>query len=515
MQPVIIAGAGPTGLALALALARQGVPSLLLDGGEPGITARPARTCVLPPDVAHWARLPGAREHALAWRGWRAAYRGRPADRQAFPAAAAPWHLAQHALQEALRRAVTASELVERAAGVRLGGLEQDEYGVTARLTGHGGERRGSHLVGCDGARSTVRKLLGIAFPGPPAATRYAVAAVRASLPWPDEASLDRALPGPGGAETTEVTARPLPDGVWRLDWPLPADEGLVTPEALLERLHRALAGWHGGRPPPFELLDTGVHTCHRRLARRWRSGRAFLAGDAAHLLGALGTQQVAEGLRDADNLAWKLAAARRHEAPGALLDGYEAERRAAVGRRLRAVDQALPLVLGRGGRLTGRGRNRLTLLGDVALGRGALGAAPVYDLPRPKEAVVVETPLGAPVADIPVTALDGTTSLLRERLGGPLLLVLTAPGARVWDARHWLAAGLMPDLAEVARTLPLPAELLVAEEYPGAPAHTLLLVRPDGHLAAALPGGDQRGLEHCAAWLYGTASGAEGRRAG
>ncbi|MBK6019649.1 FAD-dependent monooxygenase, partial [Streptomyces sp. MBT53] len=86
------------------------------------------------------------------------------------------------------------------------------------------------------------------------------------------------------------------------------------------------------------------------RLARRWRVGRVFLAGDAAHLLGALGTQGLDEGLRDADNLAWKLALAWHHGPHEALLDSYQAERRAVVAARLRAADQALPLVRGGAG---------------------------------------------------------------------------------------------------------------------------------------------------------------------
>ncbi|CAM5515382.1 hypothetical protein SCYAM73S_01263 [Streptomyces cyaneofuscatus] len=83
---------------------------------------------------------------------------------------------------------------------------------------------------------------------------------------------------------------RPLPDEVWRLDWLLPPGKELVTPELLLTRVRETLAGWNHGTAPPYELLDTGVHTVHHRLARRWRADRVFLAGDAAHLLGALGT---------------------------------------------------------------------------------------------------------------------------------------------------------------------------------------------------------------------------------
>ncbi|MCZ9338925.1 FAD-dependent monooxygenase, partial [Streptomyces sp. TRM76130] len=88
----------------------------------------------------------------------------------------------------------------------------------------------------------------------------------------------------------------------------------------------------------------------HHRLARRWRAGRVLLAGDAAHLLGSLGAQGLDEGLRDADNLAWKLALAWHYGPNEALLDSYQAERRTAIAARLRAADQALPLLRGGGG---------------------------------------------------------------------------------------------------------------------------------------------------------------------
>ncbi len=210
--------------------------------------------------------------------------------------------------------------------------------------------------MGCDGARSTVRKLLDIRFPGRTAVERHAVAALRAELPWPDEAVLHRSPPWRAGG--AEVTARPLPDGVWRLDWLLPPRGELVTPEALITRIRDTLEGWCG-ETPAYELLDTGVYTLHHRLARRWRSERAFLAGDAAHLLGALGTQGLDEGLRDAENLAWKLAQAWHHSASELLLDSYQAERRAAVASRLRAADQSLPILRGGAGPPDSRTRCR------------------------------------------------------------------------------------------------------------------------------------------------------------
>lgn len=140
----------------------------------------------------------------------------------------------------------------------------------------------------------------------------------------------------------------------------------------------------------------------------------------------------------------------------------------------------------------------------DGHLGRGPLGAPPGYAhsplSPPVTEAVAeVGTLPGDPVEDVAVTAPDGSVARLRERLGGDLLVLLVAPGTEVWDRRHWVSAGLMPRLAAAVAALPVPAELLVTEGYPGAAAHTVLLVRPDGHLAAALPGVDPAELNACA----------------
>ncbi len=100
---------------------------------------------------------------------------------------------------------------------------------------------------------------------------------------------------------------------------------------------------------------------------------------------------------------------------------------------------------------------------------------------------------------DVPVTAPDGSEVWLRDRLGGDLLVVLVAPGTGVWERRHWLGAGLMPRLAAAVSALPMRAELLVTEGYPGADAHTVLVVRPDGHLVAALAGVRPAELYACA----------------
>ncbi|MEV6317645.1 FAD-dependent monooxygenase [Streptomyces sp. NPDC051776] len=539
MDPVIVVGAGPVGLSTALALTRHGVPVVVLDEGPGHDEPRTARTILLRRDTAAFLRRLGcapAPEEGCGWSAWRTVRRrqvsrriefGEPGPATAIPARGAaaeaeeppesPLHVPQHILTRRLRAALSRERLARIAIHSKLDALEQDDHGVTAHTRPTGGSPggpeapgagtwwRGSHLIGCDGQRSTVRKLLEIRFPGRTAVERHAVAALRAELPWPGEAVLHRS-PSLGG----EVTARPLPGGLWRLDWLLPPRGELVTPEALVARIRDTLGLWCDGTPP-YDLLDAGVHTVHHRLAKRWRVGRAFLAGGAAHLLGALGTQDLDEGLRDAANLAWKLALVWHRHASDALLDSYQAERRAAVGSRLRAADQALPLVRGGGSwpavrrsLVPGGARGHDVLLTDGHIGLGPLGAPPVYArsplAPEPPEGTVrVATAPGAPVADVTVTAPDGSSARLRDRLGRDLLVLLVAPGTAVWERRHWVSAGLMPRLAAAIAALPVRAELLVTEGYPGAAAHTVLLVRPDGHLVAAMSGVRPAELYACA----------------
>lgn len=515
MDPVIVAGAGPVGLTLALALARRDVPVILLDEAEVIAGAeglRRSRTAVLAPaTVALVERLGhrGVREDGAVWRGWRTVRRRTEMARVDFTADDAPLHLVQDRLEDGLRQALLGCGSVRIVAGCRVDALEQDGRGVTVHTSGsHDTWWRGSHLVGCDGPRSTVRKLLGVRFPGRTAVDRHAVAVVRADLPEPGVALLHRDPPGaPTGQE---VTARPLRDGLWRLDWLLPAQARALTPDALVERLRGTLTVWCGS-VVPYEVVGSADYAVHQRLARRWRAGRVFLAGDAAHLMGALGAQSVEEGLRDAENLSWKLALAWHEGASKVLLDSYEAERRGAVGARLRATDQALPLLRAssawqtvRQSLLSGSGRGQAELLTDSHLGRGTAAASRVYArsplaVPADRSGggksgaspllAGCDTPPGGQVDDVPVTALDGTVGRLRERLGRGLVVLLIAPGTGVWESRHWLTAGLMPRLASAVAALPTPAELVVAESYPGATAHSVLLIRPDGHLVTTMVG--------------------------
>lgn len=208
--------------------------------------------------------------------------------------------------------------------GLALVGLSQDEHGVTAELA-DGTELRSRYLVGCDGGRSTVRKQLGIGFPGEP--TRVETLLGEVALDAPPETV---------GAVVAEVRktrllfgAIPFGDGVYRVVAPAAglAEDPRVPPtlEELKQQL-REVAGTDFGAHSPRWLSRFGDAT---RLAERYRDGRVLLAGDAAHVHPPVGGQGLNLGVQDAFNLGWKLAAQVRGWAPEGLLDSYQTERRA------------------------------------------------------------------------------------------------------------------------------------------------------------------------------------------
>ncbi|EHR52479.1 2-polyprenyl-6-methoxyphenol hydroxylase-like oxidoreductase [Saccharomonospora marina XMU15] len=211
--------------------------------------------------------------------------------------------------------------------GHELVGLHQDEHGVTAELAaGEGTEPhsiRSRYLVGCDGGRSTVRKLLGVDFPGEPAGTEWLLGELAVTE---DPATIATVV-----AEVRKTRlgfgAGPLEDRTYRIVVPaegVSADHSVPpTVEELKQRL-RAVAGTDFGVHSPRWLSRFGDAT---RLAERYRVGRVLLAGDAAHVHPPLGGQGLNLGIQDAFNLGWKLAAEVAGWAPEGLLDSYHTER--------------------------------------------------------------------------------------------------------------------------------------------------------------------------------------------
>ena len=217
-----------------------------------------------------------------------------------------------------------AAELgVEIRRGCELVGLSQDDDGVTVELA-DGTQLRSRYLVGCDGGRSTVRKLLGVGFPGEPSQGRDA-----AGRDGGDRAAGDGGRRrGRGPQDPAAVRRRaPVGDGVCRVVVPA---EGLAEDRAVPPTLEefrqqlRAFAGTDFGVHSPRWLSRFGDAT---RLAERYRVGRVLLAGDAAHVHPPTGGQGLNLGIQDAFNLGWKLAAEVDGWAPEGLLDSYHTER--------------------------------------------------------------------------------------------------------------------------------------------------------------------------------------------
>ncbi|MFD1661101.1 rifampin monooxygenase [Streptomyces caeni] len=206
--------------------------------------------------------------------------------------------------------------------GCEVVGLNQDEDGVTVELA-DGTHLRSRYLVGCDGARSVVRKRLGVAFPGEPAKVETLLGEM--------EVTEDPATIAAVVEEVRKTHLRfgavPLGDGVYRIIVPAEgvAEDRAVPPalEEFRERL-RAFAGTDFGAHSPRWLSRFGDAT---RQAERYRVGRVLLAGDAAHIHPPTGGQGLNLGIQDAFNLGWKLAAEVGGWAPEGLLDSYHAER--------------------------------------------------------------------------------------------------------------------------------------------------------------------------------------------
>ena len=207
--------------------------------------------------------------------------------------------------------------------GTELTGLDQDDNGVTGRLA-DGTELRSRYLVGCDGGRSTVRKLRGIGFPGDPAQVETLLGEMRAGMPAEQitirVAEVRRTQKAFG--------LGPLGDGFYRVVVPA---GGVTEDRAVAPTLDdfrgqlRAVAGTDFGVHEPRWLSRFGDAT---RLAERYRDGRVLLAGDAAHVHPPVGGQGLNLGLQDAFNLGWKLAATVAGRTSDGLLDSYEQERR-------------------------------------------------------------------------------------------------------------------------------------------------------------------------------------------
>jgi 2-polyprenyl-6-methoxyphenol hydroxylase-like FAD-dependent oxidoreductase len=343
--PVLVVGAGPTGLTLACDLARRGVAVRLVErSAEHAVGSRAKgvqpRSLEVFDDLGVVDAVLAAGERRMRFRRFRGAQvlGEHDACPERAPTPGIPYGcgllVPQWAVEQILRERLAAlGGRVEL--DTSLSHFTQDVDGVRATLVGAGGveEARASYLVGCDGGRSTVRKALGIAFIGETRESEQAaIGDVRV-----DGLERDAWHMWLDPERGVGVMLCPLPGtDAWQFQGAAEAAEGesagaaaaRTYPPPTLETLQRMFdrySGMSGVRLHDATWLST--YRVNVRMAERFRAGRAFLAGDAAHVHSIAGGLGMNTGIQDAYNLGWKLALVLAGDATPALLDSYEAER--------------------------------------------------------------------------------------------------------------------------------------------------------------------------------------------
>lgn len=329
---VLVVGAGPSGLTLGVDLARRGVHALVIERAEglfPGSRGKGLQPRTMEVfddlgvlDAIHAAG--GTYPVGMVWRDGQRLGEHHMFDRIEATEEAPytePWMVPQWRTQEILW------ERLRECGGTvsfrqEVVGLTQDEEEVTAHLA-DGGELRARYLVAADGGRSTVRRSLGIGMtgesvdPGPALVADVRVTGLDRDnwhlFPGGEGDDLMAICPLPG-TEDFQLVARLPEDGT--VDLSLDGVRGLVAARSHLAAGDVTEVRWASDFRPRAALAD------------RFRAGRVFLTGDAAHVHSPAGGQGLNTSVQDAYNLGWKLAAVLRGEAPAALLDSYEEERR-------------------------------------------------------------------------------------------------------------------------------------------------------------------------------------------
>ncbi|MFJ9854552.1 FAD-dependent oxidoreductase [Streptomyces sp. NPDC101150] len=497
---VLIAGAGPTGLALAIDLARRGVSALVverqdhLSRGARGNGLQP-RTQEVYEDLGVLPAIQaagGSYPPVALWEDGRITGTHMMIER-VDPTPAAP-HSNALMVPQWRNIEVLHERLWELGGSVLFGteltAFEQDADAVRSRLTLSDGTVRtvtSRYLVAADGGRSTVRRALGVGMSGPALAAGAAVLA---------DIRVD-------GLDRDHWHRWTRPDGGFAMMLPLPHTDLFQTmtsvsedaPDTSPEAVRALIADRTHIAPEQIrDIVWTSVFRPRAGMAERFRAGRVFLAGDAAHIHSPAGGQGLNTSVQDAYNLGWKLGQVLRHGAPDALLETYETERRPIAARIL---DTSTRLHQSRSMR---RGRDLHQL--DIGYPDSPLTSELRTDVPEDALRAGDRAP------DAPCHTADGKPFRLFEALRGPQFTVLVLGDAELPSldgelVHTYRVGGQAPDLVDT--------DGHIRDAYGDGPA--VFLVRPDGYLTLAAPA--EEAAAHLDAALAPYVGGALGRVAG
>ncbi|SFQ18541.1 FAD-dependent oxidoreductase [Variovorax sp. 770b2] len=528
-HPVVIVGAGPVGLTLAIDLALRQVPVVLLDSDNT-LSSGSRAICFAKRTLEVFDRLGcGDRmvDKGVSWNVGKVFFHDEQVYR--FDLLPEPGHerpafinLQQYYVEGYLVERAAALPLIDLRWNHKVTGIEQRDGGAVLTVETPEGDYRLSagYVAACDGSRSNLRQLLGQEAKGRVFRDRFLIADITMDAgPPPGRPKAD--APPSGGQRGHEVPSlggdilsterrfwfdppfhpgqsvllHKQADGMWRVDFQLGWDADPVEerkPENITPRV-RALLDSIGFTEVQFQIGWASVYTFACQRMERFRHGRVLFAGDSAHGVSPFGARGANSGVQDADNLAWKLAAVLKGEAPDALLDSYASEREFAADENIRHSTRATDFI-------TPKSQvSRLFRDAVLALTRRQAFARTLVNSGRLSvPAVLRDSPLntpdtdtfdgamvpGAAAADAPIVCADGRTGwLLREcHVAQFTALVFGTGEAAERSAQALKASGRPLHIVRVHGTTP--AGELAARRYDAQPG-TVYLLRPDQHVCA------------------------------
>ena len=492
-RPVVLIGAGPVGLAAAIDLARRDVPVVLLDDAD-RIGAGSRGICWSKRTLEILDRF-GVGERLVAqgvtWKLGKVfcgdellfSFDLLPEEGHKMPAFI---NLQQFYLEKALVERALELENLDLRWKNRVVGLDRLNDGVRLAIETPDGRYRldTDWLIAADGARSTVRSLLGLDFAGVTFEDKFLIADVRMAADFPTER---RFWFAPTFHSGQSALMHRQPDDIWRIDLQLGPDADATTeqePQRVRARLDKVL------KPRAYELEWVSVYTFNCRRLGRFVHDRVIFIGDAAHQVSPFGARGANSGIQDAENLAWKLAALLKREGGEALIASYDLERVQAadenIGHSTRSTDFMSPH-----SSAERRLRDAVLALAPKAefarrmVNSGRLSLPTIYASPL---STPDETPfagmamLGAPLPDTPLERADGSATHLVENLSGEFELIYMKNSV----GKNGGGPPGMPDgiaLTVIGEDV-FDREGKFAERFDATPG-AAYLVRPDQHLCA------------------------------
>jgi 3-(3-hydroxy-phenyl)propionate hydroxylase len=526
--PVGIVGAGPVGLALAARLASLGIRSVVLEA-DSHLRKQGSKACLIQGDVLEVLDKFGCAEQirteGVTWHVARTYVRDKEIRATVYPQRIGfgPFvNISQYRIEQTLLAKVEADPLCQVRWSHRVTAISQDAENVRvlAETPDGNAQLQFQYLVACDGVRSALRDLVGVAWTGYSHADRFLITDIRARLPLAKERHFHY---DPSFNPGRQLVIHPQPNDIWRIDWQLPPDTDIEAERrtGAFDQRVRAVIG-----EIPYEIDWLSTYRFHQRVVDRFVVGRVFFAGDAAHSLPPYGSRGMNSGVQDADNLAWKLALVLQGHTDHSLLETYHDERYAAAQENLAVTEATIRFMVppSRSRRWIRAALLRLAKpVGAVRrhINSGRMAEPYVYSDSPLVDATSCHPLLGHFAPDGWVSAA-GRRERIRTLFGAQFVVVYFGTDASAarrfvhdsFTGRSDLPVRLVLVLPARTEIGDLPAQVTVVhDENPRLRTDyhvrrpTWMLIRPDGHIAAAgaTPAGRRTGLRLRAALLQCT----------